>query len=105
MKDSEWIWTRWPVLKTFELRCDQKNKIMPEMVEEQSNLGPFNSQNIAKHSLEIVDHEDCPNLEKIVHSSYCDLPMIFPQFRGLFDETNSLGGIEELTFWQKNGSK
>ena len=102
MKDSEWNWTRWPVLKTLELRCDQENKIVPAMVE-----GPelFNPANIVKHSLEIVNHEDCPNLEKIVHSSYCDLPVIFPQFQGLFDETNSSGVIEGLTFWQKTGIK
>ena len=65
----------------------------------------FNPANIVKHSLEIVNHEDCPNLEKIVHSSYCDLPVIFPQFRGLFDETKSSGVIEGLTFWQKTGIK
>ena len=125
MKDSEWIWTRWPVLKTLELRCDQENKIVPAMVEEHYynprlnilyifdlattstsyNPGLFNPANIVKHSLEIVDHKDCPNLEKIVHSSYCDLPVIFPQFRGLFDETNSSGVIEELAVWQNNGTK
>ena len=106
MKDSEWIWTRWPVLKTLELRCDQENKIVPAMVEgHYYNPGLFNPANIVKHSLEIVNHKDCPNLEKIVHSSYCDLPVIFSQFRGLFDETNSSGVIEELTFWQKTGTK
>ena len=67
--------------------------------------GVFNPKTIAKHSLEIVDHEDCPNLEKIVHSSYYDLPAIFPQFRGLFNETRSTGVIEEFTFWQKTGTK
>ena len=93
-KNPEWIWTRWPVLKILELKCEQKHNFKPLIV-----------HSIAKHYLKIANNEYCPSLAKIVYSISCDLPEIFQEFSDLFDENNSSGVIEELTFRQKNGMK
>ena len=53
-KNPEWIWTRWPVLKILELKCEQKHNFKPLIV-----------HSIAKHYLKIVNNEYCPSLAKL----------------------------------------
>lgn len=76
IENSQWIWERWPVLRTLEF----ERGIEPESAKE------------ALDSLKSIKFELCPTLENVIFGVNFDLVELFPSFQ------ESLVTVEKLTF-------
>ena len=100
--DSQWIWTRWPVLQTLEFgKCflNEKFRDFYESERYTPAHGKKMLQKAAKYLSQTVNFKDCPGLDKIVCWVTWHSTGIFPHLPNL---PLNFGLIHALTINPKN---
>jgi len=100
--DSQWIWTRWPVLQTLEFgKCFLGEKFRDFYGDERYTPahGTKMLQKASKYISQTVSFKDCPGLDKIICWVTWHLTGIFPHLPNL---PRNFGLIHALTINPKN---
>ena len=93
--DSQWIWTRWPVLKTLELGKRFIGEIFRECVKSKRFTPAIGTNNeVTKYLSKSTSFRTCPTLEKIVCWVSWHLTGLFPHLPNL---PRNFGSIYALT--------
>ena len=102
INDSQWIWTRWPVLQTLEFgKCFLGEKFRDFYLNERYTPahGTKMLQKAANHLSQTINFKDSPGLDKIICFVKWHLTGIFPHVARL---PQNFGLIHALTMNPKN---
>ena len=80
IENSDWIWSRWPVIKTLEFGIPTLSRDKPFTAKEAKDLHKF------------LYFEQCPTLEKVISSVSCYLTELLPYLHV------PVGVVKKLTF-------
>ena len=89
IKNSEWNWDRWPVLKVLELGPLSINIDEPKSLKEAVDL------------VKSINFKDCPTLEKVIFNVNFGLEDFFPDFHSDW----RIATVEQLTFNPKHANE